>query len=331
MAAIEDYELLKPLGGGGHGSVWSARERAGLGREVAIRRLGVIRLDGVARLEREAVLLSHLANPAIVVVRDIVRDGDGFALVTDLAPGGSLADRRADGPMTGVAAVAFGLQVADAVALAHEAAVVHGNIKPSNILLDADDRALVGDFGIARWLSQPPGLAARAAPSDSAGFAAPEVAAGRRPGPHSDVYSLAATVVALIGDGPPQRPGDALDLPISAALGSVLAAALAPSAPDRYPNAASLAKALAATPEGSVYRRRTDPGEGLVGVSPGAQRLKALSPAGGSAFGWGKWTWRWIVVVAAAIAGALTWLAVDEASDSQRVLEGQVAAVVVHS
>ena len=334
MATIEEYELMEPLGSGGHGSVWLARERRGLGREFAIKRVGTMRLDGVARLEREAVLLSHLDHPAIVRVHDVVRDGAGFALVTELARGGSLAARRAEGPLAGCAAVGLMIEVADAVGSAHAAGVVHGDLKPSNILLSTQGRALVADFGVARWLDEPTGTRARPASpvAGTPGYAAPEVVAGRHPGPFSDVYSIAAMLAALVGDGPPRRAGDALDLPVSPALASVLVAALAGTAAQRYPNASTFASALAATPEARGRVLRSGQTAGLH-PSVDQEAPVRLGRQTSSAFGRGRWTWRWTaVVVAAAIAGAaVAWLVIGRAADPTRAFDGQVAPALVHS
>ena len=346
MATIEDYELMQTLGTGGHGTVWLARERSGQGREVAIKRIGTSRLDAVARLEREAVLLSHLEHPAIVRLHDVVRDGEGFALVTELARGGSLAARRAVGPLTGSEAVGLVIEAADAVGSAHVAGVVHGDLKPSNILLSTQGRALVADFGVARWLGDRTGpggglverSSGSAGGSGSAGtvsgapgYAAPEVMAGTRPGPFSDVYSLAATLVALVGIGPPRKATDALDLPVSPALASVLAAALAGTASRRYPNAATLASALSATPEARDGRPRARAAVGSPARRPG---ISSESPPAAAALSQRHRSWRrTAIVVVAAVAGAtLAWLVVDRATRAPSAQDGQVApAAALHS
>ena len=149
---IGAYEILELLGTGGMGEVYRARDNR-LGRLVAIKIVSEsLRSDRAAteRLEREARLASSLNHPAIVTVYDIGEvDGRPF-IVMELIDGQSLSSRLATGPMTTRDAVNVACQVADGLAAAHEAGVVHRDLKPQNIMLTADLRAKVVDFGLSK-------------------------------------------------------------------------------------------------------------------------------------------------------------------------------------
>ena len=106
------------------------------------------------RLEREAVLLAQLDHPNILRLIDVVSDGEGVALVTELAAGGSVADRLLAGPLDAAVAVSWLLPLAEALGSAHRRRVVHGDVKPANVLLTADDLPLLADFGLATWLGR---------------------------------------------------------------------------------------------------------------------------------------------------------------------------------
>ncbi|HQR46988.1 MAG TPA: serine/threonine-protein kinase, partial [Thermoanaerobaculia bacterium] len=149
---IGHYEVLEPLGEGGMGVVYKARDTR-LGRLVALK---VVRADPAddaerrARFLREARTASGLSHPGILVVYEIGRDQSVDYIAMELVPGGTLADLIASGPLPAGRALRIAAQVADALAAAHAAGIVHRDLKPSNVMLPAPDRATVVDFGIAK-------------------------------------------------------------------------------------------------------------------------------------------------------------------------------------
>src|SRR6266571_2250103 len=155
------YEILTPLGAGGMGEVYRARDTR-LGRDVAIKVLPQHLTSSPevrARFEREARTVSSLNHPHICTLHDIGREGDTDYLVMELVEGETLADRLAAGPLPALEALRIGIEIADALDKAHRAGIVHRDLKPGNIML-AKSGAKLMDFGLARAA----GLAAAAGP-----------------------------------------------------------------------------------------------------------------------------------------------------------------------
>jgi hypothetical protein len=202
VPAVGDYQLEREIGAGAAGTVWRAHRQGPVSQVVALKRLraGSGSVD-LARLRREARVLTELDHPHIVRVLDVVADGDGVALAMQYAPGGSLEDllaarrRLAPGEVVAVAA-----PVADALASAHRRGVLHGDVKPANVLFTSDGEPLLTDFGVARtlgWLT-----------SENVGgtpeYLAPEQLAGAPPDPRG--RRLRAGRDLLPGAGPASRP-----------------------------------------------------------------------------------------------------------------------------
>jgi Tol biopolymer transport system component/tRNA A-37 threonylcarbamoyl transferase component Bud32 len=145
------YEILSLLGAGGMGEVYRARDTR-LGRSVAIKVLPQhlsASPEDRARLQREAKTISALNHPHICVLHDLGRDGEIDYLVMELVEGEVLAHRLARGPLQTVEVLKLGSQIADALASAHRAGVVHRDLKPGNVML-ASSGAKLMDFGLAR-------------------------------------------------------------------------------------------------------------------------------------------------------------------------------------
>src|SRR5512132_2728727 len=131
------YEIVAPLGAGGMGEVYRARD-ARLGREVAIKVLPkdlAATPEIRARFEREARLISSFNHPNICTVHDVGHEGDDFYLVMELIEGQSLADRLQQGPLPTGDVLRFGIQIADALDKAHRAGIIHRDLKPGNVML----------------------------------------------------------------------------------------------------------------------------------------------------------------------------------------------------
>ncbi|HEX6313558.1 MAG TPA: protein kinase [Gemmatimonadaceae bacterium] len=190
-----DYTLLGELGRGGMAVVFRARDRD-LGREVAVK---VVRPrfaadeEAVARLAREARTVAQLEHPNIVGVYSIRHLSDhSVALVMQLVPGRTLKQAIVeDGPFDAAAAEQVLRDIARALAYAHRAGVVHRDVKPENIFLDATSgRAMLSDFGVARVMDAPTELTATGTTIGTPTYMAPEQIDGINLDGRSDLYSL---------------------------------------------------------------------------------------------------------------------------------------------
>jgi serine/threonine protein kinase len=202
VTCVGDYELWARIGTGSTGAVWKAYRRRPAPRIVALKRLRAAACGqaGRARLEREAAVLTELDHPHIVRVVEVVEDGEGVAIVMELAAGGSLDAVLAErGRLAAGEIVAVAVPIADALASAHRRGIVHGDVKAANILFAADGRPLLADFDVARALGHLSGDQL----AGTAEYLAPELLDGAPPGPRSDVYSLAVVCYeALTGYAP---------------------------------------------------------------------------------------------------------------------------------
>ena len=145
------YEIASPLGAGGMGEVYRARDTR-LGRDVAIKVLPAHLSDSEeirARFEREAKTVSSLNHPNICTLFDVGREGAVDYLVMELVEGETLAQRLTRGALAPPEVLRFGAQIADALDRAHRAGVVHRDLKPGNVML-AKTGAKLMDFGLAR-------------------------------------------------------------------------------------------------------------------------------------------------------------------------------------
>jgi len=145
------YEILAPLGAGGMGEVWRARDTR-LGREVAIKVLpAAFAADPAlrARFDREAKSISSLNHPNICTLHDVGREGDTDYLVLELVEGETLAARLARGPLPLAELLRYGMQITDALEKAHRSGIVHRDLKPGNVMLTKAGAKLL-DFGLAR-------------------------------------------------------------------------------------------------------------------------------------------------------------------------------------
>ncbi|MFI6036462.1 serine/threonine-protein kinase [Streptomyces sp. NPDC051315] len=203
------YRLLSPLGEGGMGTVWRARDEV-LHREVAVKEVrapaGLPTADIerlYARLEREAWAAARVANRNVVTVYDVATQDGRPWIVMELVRGISLADLLdAEGPLEPARVAHIGAEVLSALRAAHEAGVLHRDVKPANVLMSNDGRVVLTDFGIAT-VEGTSALTMTGEVIGSPEFLAPERALGRTPGPESDLWSLGVLLYAAVeGDSP---------------------------------------------------------------------------------------------------------------------------------
>ncbi|MDW4906248.1 serine/threonine-protein kinase [Streptomyces sp. ADMS] len=205
------YRLLSPLGEGGMGTVWRARDEV-LQREVAVKEvrapagLPTSEVERMyARLEREAWAAARVSNRNVVTVYDVANEGGRPWIVMELVRGISLADQLdAEGPLPPQRAAHIGAEVLAALRAAHEVGVLHRDVKPGNVLLSNDGRVVLTDFGIAT-VEGSSALTMTGEVIGSPEFLAPERALGRTPGPASDLWSLGVLLYAAVEGNSPFR------------------------------------------------------------------------------------------------------------------------------
>ena len=209
------YRLLRRIGAGGMGEVWEAEDTV-LGRRVAVKVVDLARTGDRRREEireramREGRAAAQIDHPRTVRVFDIVDDPDHLYLVMELVSATQLDDAiRDEGPLEPRAAAQVGLQVAEALAAAHRAGVVHRDVKPGNVMVLADGSVKLADFGIAT-IKEDPDLTATGLVMGTPKFLSPEAARGERATAASDLWGLGALLHFVVEGEAPFDKGDTL-------------------------------------------------------------------------------------------------------------------------
>ena len=209
-----DYELLSEIARGGMGVVYKARQ-VKLNRLVALKMILAGNLAGEAEIRRfylEAEAAANLDHPGIVPIYEVGQHEGQHYFSMGFVEGQSLAQRVAEGPLPPREAAALMVQIAEAVQYAHEKGVIHRDLKPGNVLLDAQGRPKVTDFGLAKKLQSDSGLTASGQIMGTPSYMPPEQAQGRADiGPLADVYSLGAMLYCLLTGRPPFQAASAMD------------------------------------------------------------------------------------------------------------------------
>ena len=212
------YEVAAPLGAGGMGEVYRARDTK-LGRDVALKLLpGTFNRDPerLARFQREAQLLAALNHPHIGAIYGLDESAGTQFLVLELVEGETLSLRLTRGPMAIHEALAIAREVIDALEAAHDKGIIHRDLKPSNIALTSDGHVKVLDFGLAKAMD-PSGLSTDASPIGvthsptltlaatqagvilgTAAYMSPEQAKGRTADKRSDVWAFACVLFEML-------------------------------------------------------------------------------------------------------------------------------------
>lgn len=277
--AVPGYELLSPLGRGGMGEVWKARQ-VSLNRTVALKLLSPEHAtdpEFVIRFEKEATALAALSHPNIVQIIDrgaVSRSGT-FFFAMELVQGRNLRDLLAEGssPSRSLGLVA---QICRAIEYAHGKGVIHRDLKPENILLDEKGNTKVVDFGLAglRGESQRMDVTRTATAMGTLNYMAPEQRRDAKSvDERADLYSIGVILYELLTGEPPlgrfKLPSERRD-GLDTRVDKIVAKSLAPDPAARYPNAAAMlsdVEAVLATVDGlpanadaGLLRRERAPG-----------------------------------------------------------------------
>ncbi len=198
------YEIVAPIGAGGMGEVYRARDTR-LGRAVAVKVLPVVDEARAARFREEARAAGQIDHPAILAIHDVgAHDGAPY-LVAELLEGETLRRRLAAGPLPARRAVELARELAQGLAAAHDKGVVHRDLKPENLFLTRDGRLKILDFGLAKLADG--GAAADGVPLaptqpgvllGTVGYMAPEQVRGQPADHRSDLFSFGAVLYEMV-------------------------------------------------------------------------------------------------------------------------------------
>jgi WD40 repeat protein/DNA-binding SARP family transcriptional activator/tRNA A-37 threonylcarbamoyl transferase component Bud32 len=259
---LRGYQLLEQIGEGAFGTVYRASQPQ-VGREVAVKAIHRHLANDpefIRRFEAEAQLVARLEHPHIVPLYDYWREPDAAYLVMRYLRGGSLRDRLAKGSLTAEEAAGVLDQLVEALDVAHRAGVVHRDVKPSNILLDEEGNAYLGDFGVAKDVPLSPQEASAEDLSPSY-YLSPEQVRGDTLTPAADIYSLGMVLHEALAAQHPvtsasavgvRQPHDRVTLPsirevrpdLPESVDQVFQKATAADQTDRYADAPALAAAF---------------------------------------------------------------------------------------
>ncbi|MEW2401866.1 serine/threonine-protein kinase [Streptomyces sp. NPDC046862] len=262
------YRLTELIGRGGMGMVWRAEDGV-LGRQVALKQLHMhphLSSDDLAtlyeRTRREARSAASVTHPNVIVVHDVVEDDGRPCIVMEYVPGSTLDDLlRGGGTVAPGEAARIGLGMVAALRAAHAAGVLHRDVKPGNVLLGAEDRVVLTDFGIA-MTSGTSTLTKTGEMVGSIDYMAPERMRGQQPGPASDLWSLGAALYQAVEGRPPFRRDTAVETAYAVVVDPLepmrragplepLIEALLSKDPDERPSAEQTERALHAARSGA--------------------------------------------------------------------------------
>ncbi|HSD66565.1 MAG TPA: serine/threonine-protein kinase, partial [Vicinamibacteria bacterium] len=318
------YELVGPLGAGGMGEVYLARDTR-LGREVALKVLPTETAhdpNRLARFEREARAVAALNHPNIVTVHAIEEIEGRRVIAMERVAGRPLSALIEPRGLPLARVLEIAVPIADALSAAHERGVVHRDLKPANVMVSDEGRVKVLDFGLAKWVSPPAGVdsaaptATRSAEGAVLGtvpYMAPEQLRGHDVDARADIFSLGVTLYEMAAGARPFQGGSSADL-----TAAILRGEPPPLEMARPDLPASFVRLVARCLEKDPRRRiqsatdlrqqlqdlaedlRTEPGRlaSAPGTVPGAEAPRRRARA---------WRWAAGLAVLAALAAAAAW------------------------
>jgi len=328
------YEILAPIGAGGMGEVYRARDTR-LGRDVALKilRESFARdSDRLRRFEQEARSVAALNHPNILAIHDIGEQSGTQYLVSELLEGQSLRQELAGGPLALRRVSEYGSEIARGLAAAHEKNIIHRDLKPENIFVTRDGRVKILDFGLAKLAtaadSSPDGATLETAPAATSpgvvlgtvGYMSPEQVRGEPADHRSDIFALGAilyemvtgkrafrkdtsweTMTAILNEDPPELSGGK---PLPPSLERLVRRCLEKKPLQRFQSARDLAFGL----------------EGVSGSTTAASATTAAAPKSQN-----KWLLPSIAVAVSLILGAVAgWLySRNSANSSMPVFHAQ--------
>ena len=311
------YRLEAKIGSGGMSTVYLARDQT-LDRQVAVKVMHREMSEQPEQLERfrqEARAVAKLSHPNVVSVIDAGEDGGHPYIVFEYVEGETLKQRIGrDGALDPQEAIAYAIEIARGLSVAHARKMVHRDIKPQNILIDAEGRAKLTDFGISRQLEQD-GMTATGRVLGTTDYVAPEQAMGHGADPRSDIYSLGVVLYEmLVGQVPfsaDSQVGVAMkhvneELPdvqrrrpeVSAAVALVVERSTAKDPGRRYQHVGEMVDDLSTALEVEAARAGSTTGEAT-------SVLDALPAPKRKLSGRGRWSWAAIGGLLLVAGGAL--------------------------
>ena len=322
------YKLEAKLGSGGMSTVYLAKDST-LDRDVAVKvmhREMSEQADQLERFRQEARAVAKLSHPNVVAVIDAGEDGGHPYIVFEYVEGETLKQRiNRIGALDTQEALAYAIEIARGLTVAHARNMVHRDIKPQNVLIDAEGRAKLTDFGISRQLEQD-GMTATGRVLGTTDYVAPEQAMGHPVDPRSDIYSLGVVLFEmLVGQVPfsaDSQVGVAMkhvneELPdvqqrrpeISAAAALVVERATAKDPAERYQQVGEMIDDLSTALEVEAARAgsTTDEATSVLEAVPAPERKLA---------GRGRGSWVAVALLALVVAGALAAVFVISNGDS---------------
>ncbi len=190
------FEIIEPLGQGGMGQVYRALDHA-LQRYVAVKVLHRGKSNDadqqIELLLQEAIAQARVNHPNVATIYHVSRDGGDPFLAMELVDGGTLAGKIKDGPLPFSDIAAIAIQIVEALKVSLQFDIIHGDIKPNNLLIKKSGEVKLSDFGMARSASQDdePGF------GGTPNYLAPELLQGEPPSVQSDMYALGVTLFEL--------------------------------------------------------------------------------------------------------------------------------------
>jgi eukaryotic-like serine/threonine-protein kinase len=314
------YRLEAKLGSGGMSTVYLGSDQT-LDRQVAVKvmhREMSEQADQLERFRQEARAVAKLSHPNVVSVIDAGEDGGYPYIVFEYVEGETLKQRIArEGALDPQEAIAYAIEIARGLSVAHARNMVHRDIKPQNVLIDSEGRAKLTDFGISRQLEQD-GMTATGRVLGTTDYVAPEQAMGRGADPRSDVYSLGVVLYEmLVGQVPfsaDSQVGVAMkhvneELPdvqrrrpeVSAAVALVVERATAKDPGERYKDVGEMIDDLSTALEVEAARAGSTTGEAtsvLDALPPPKRELSSRS------------RWSWAAILGLVLVAGVSLLAV---------------------